>query len=126
MIDLLDDADLLDLRDRARRTDPQAVTREERQRHKDLPAANAELEAWLAEPRHGGGQASVDPAAVGAQCQIVAGRAAKYRCNQCGRDACAEHYWVMFGLCTSCASEERVRRWHGDSRPEDHNWLDEG
>lgn len=123
-LSLLDDDGLLDLRGRARATDPAAVAAEERARRGRVPATNRDLEAWRPEAPDTTTGPPAD-AAEGTVCHIDGDRAARYTCKQCGRPMCAEHTWIMFGLCTACATEERMQRWHDAARPEDRNWLTE-
>lgn len=115
-MDILDDDGLLELGPRARRTDPAAVTREEREKHRLLPKANPSLAEW--------GPTS-EPAADDAATCHADERDAKYHCKQCGRGACAQHFWVMFGLCRECATQDRVGAIHREKRPEDRNWLED-
>jgi hypothetical protein len=126
-LSILDDEGLLDLRGRARATDPAAVAAEERSHRRSLPSRNEDLAAWR--PPEADAPAAADDsaaatAAAGSVCHVDGARAARYECKQCGRPMCAEHTWVMFSLCTACATEDRIRRWHASARPEDANWLD--
>lgn len=110
-MDLLDDDDLIDLRSRARRTDPQAIVAEERSRWQEMPDANADLHAWSAPSEKAGGTCHA--------CE----RTGRMRCKACERTACAGHSWIMLGVCRDCATEDRVKRWN--KRPEaSDNWLE--
>lgn len=124
-MDLLDDDTLLDLRRRARRTDPAAVTAEEQSERSEAPDSNADLQAWMADAGIDAVDGGRDPTPEGA-CHVCKANAAKYTCAHCHRGACAAHQWIMFGLCHRCATEERIRRWHARGRPETENWLDPG
>lgn len=122
-VDLLDDDSLLDLRRRARRTDPAAVTAEERSERGEAPGTNPALADWM----RSAGIDAVGPHesdAPDGDCHVCRRRAAKYTCAHCGKGACAAHQWVMFGLCHRCATEDRIRRWHAKGRPESDNWLE--
>lgn len=132
MADLLDDDALLDLRQRAKRTDPAAVLDEERRRT-PLPASNPALRAW---------QGNAPPAAPGAPraatpdgddanaanandllCQLCRTRPQRGQCAMCGRRACAADLWVMLRLCRDCASDDAVARGQRGAQPEERNWL---
>lgn len=123
-MDLLDDDSLLDLRRRARRTDPAAVTAEERSERTETPDTNRDLADWLRASGIDRVGTEEGPPPDG-ECHVCKTRSAKYTCAQCGRGACAAHQWVMFGLCHRCATEDRIRRWHAQGRPEAKNWLDD-
>lgn len=135
---LLDDDRLIDLRRRARATDPAAVLAEEGRRTA-MPAANAALRAWptptAAAPPEGGsathaqpGRPDQDRAAAGgpALCGLCGTRPARGTCAMCGRGACAADLWVMLRLCRGCASEDAVARGQRGAKPEERNWLDGG
>lgn len=109
-MDLLDDG-LIDLGAK-RRTDPDAVVRDERGPWTDMPDSNADLEAWT-----GGG--TTDDG-----CHLC-DRDARLRCNSCGRGACGSHSWHMLGVCRDCATEDRMQRWHRSARPSESNWLED-
>lgn len=122
--DLLDDEALLDLRRRAKATDPAAVLEEERRRR---AAA-----AWPTAAAHPGAAApaAAAPAAMAgtgtadaAACALCGTRRARDRCTMCGRPACAADLWVMLRLCRACADERAVERGQRGSRPEAANWL---
>lgn len=83
--------------------------------------ANKALKEWASQ----GAQAPAPvPEAPEGQCQVCRSRPARRRCRGCERPVCASDLWTMFGLCTDCASEDRVRRWHQEGRPSGANWLD--
>lgn len=114
-MDLLGDDGLLDLRKRARRTDPKEVVDEIRGRRSSLPDRNEELAAWLEEDGA--------PRPDGSGCHVC-GRMARLTCKACGRGVCAQDSWFMLGLCRACATEERVQAWHGEE-PDVGNWLEQ-
>lgn len=116
-MDLLDDDTLLDLRRRARPTDPQAVIAEERKRA-SAPAANDDLLHWNT-PQSAPAETSTNPAL----CPICKQRPGRQVCNACKRNVCPADVWTMLGLCKSCASAEDVARWHRPATPERANWL---
>lgn len=130
MSGLLDDEDLLDLRGRAKATDPAAVLAEERRRRAATPAPRR------AEPPVGSGpsptEAQAAASAVGAPgaasgvsaCAICGTRKARGTCTMCGRPACAADLWVMLRLCRACADERAVERGQRGARPEASNWLE--
>ena len=119
-MDLLDDDGLLDIRRRARGTDPAAVTRElsDRVRRDDVPERNSALNDWaanLGNPRQ---------APTAESCHLC-GKAAHTTCNQCGNKACTADFWVMYGLCRRCAKDDRVHNAQRTPEPEETNWLGE-
>lgn len=120
MTDLLGDDGLLDLRRRGRgsRTDPDAFVEEARRHRTQLPEANAELAAWARERTPAGAAPEPD------RCHRCT-RPPRLRCNSCGKPTCAAHSWVMLGVCRDCATEDRMKRWHG-SRVSERNWLEDG
>ncbi|HLF15970.1 MAG TPA: hypothetical protein VI796_00855 [Candidatus Thermoplasmatota archaeon] len=59
-------------------------------------------------------------------CHICRTRLARIACRGCGLPACATDSWAMFGLCSACASETSMRRWHAKGQVEERNWLEEG
>ncbi len=123
-MDLLDDDGLIDLergQKRATDTDPHAVTKEIRSAKAPIPERNKALGAWA--ERLGQGGTYRDVAATSSEECHLCTATGRSECKQCGRRACASHFWVMFGLCRSCASEDRVKAWHGSGEAEDTNWL---
>ena len=115
-MDLLDDDHLLDIRRRAKRTDPGAVVDELNRHVEDVPERNSALSDWAANL----GAPGPEPEA--GKCHVC-GRNGHQNCNQCGRLACSADYWVMYGLCRACAKDERVRSVHRSPQAEDTNWL---
>ncbi len=114
---LLDDDDLLDLGPRAKTTDPLAVVREERARKAtQIKGANKELEQWLAS-QGAGGEDGQHP------CGICSRVETRLKCSACGRFACKPHSWTMLGLCTDCATAERIHT-PDDDRVVGRNWLE--
>lgn len=112
MVDLLGDDDLLNLGKRAKRTDPAAVVREERQR-KAMPAANEALESFQPEA----------PDAAD-NCQVCKANPPRITCHNCSKQVCKSCSWTMLGLCQACATEDRVSRFNKQHQPEGNNWLD--
>ena len=142
-MDLLGDDGLLDLRKRGARTDPEEVVREEREARgrSDLPGMNRALEE-LARQRSdapggrperpadaqppattGQGSRSGGPGPLEGLCHVCRSRKGIRDCQGCGKPVCAADHWLMFGLCRTCASEDRVRRWQRGSEVSDVNWL---
>lgn len=120
VVDLLDDDRLLDLRRRASATDPRAVIDEERRDTRQTsPAANRDLLDW-----ERAGPGSPAPASESATCVICKIRPGRRTCNACNRRVCAGDSWAMLGLCTTCARDEDVARWHRPASPEANNWLE--
>ena len=115
--DLLDDEALLDLRRRAKATDPAAVLAEERQRRQALASKGSNDLRLPAAPGPVSGPTST--------CALCGTRAAKGTCTSCGRPACAADLWVMLRLCRACASDADVARGQRGARPEGTNWLDQ-
>lgn len=62
--------------------------------------------------------------AEGAPCHVCRTRPPRITCRSCARPACAADSWAMFGLCSACASERQVRRWHSRGEVEGGNWLE--
>ena len=118
LTDLLDDEGLLDLRRRAKATDPAAVLAEERRRR----------EAFSPRPGDGPAPAALhtDPTTASGLCGVCGSRAARDRCTSCGRPACAADLWIMLRLCRACASDGDVARGQRGARPEGRNWLEGG
>ena len=114
MTDLLDDEGLLDLRTRAKATDPAAVLAEERRRRDALATRSNDLSAPL----------RADPAGPAGLCGVCLTRAARDRCTSCGQPACAADLWIMLRLCRRCASDGDVERGQRGARPEGRNWLE--
>ncbi len=119
MTDLLDDEALLDLRRRAKATDPAAVLAEERQRR----AAFAARSNGLAVPAPASSP-SASPASAPGLCAVCGTRPAKDKCTSCGRPACAADLWIMLRLCRACASDGDVERGQRGAKPEAGNWLE--
>lgn len=65
-----------------------------------------------------------DAATTGDACHMCQRRASR-TCKSCERPVCAADSWVMFGLCRSCASEDRVKGWNAERRATGGNWLEE-
>jgi len=76
---------------------------------------NEELKKWIEEHKDMGileaeeenGKTSEE---VTGRCEICGVRDAKYRCIKCGRAVCPSCYFVMFGLCRDCISEDMVKK----------------
>jgi hypothetical protein len=108
MVGLLDDDRVLDLRPRARRTDPGAVAAEERARRPPLPAANAALREWSEAGPDGRVPAPVGQApAASDRCSVCGTRAAKVLCRNCGQGACTMDTWSLLGMCKRCVDAGR-------------------
>lgn len=58
-------------------------------------------------------------------CPICRSRPGRMTCRSCGRNVCKSDAWVMFGLCRTCAKEDRIQNWHRAARPEGRNWLED-
>jgi len=79
---------------------------------------NEELKKWIeehgdmetAEPEEEADQRAEE---VTGKCEICRARDAKYRCLRCGRAVCSSCYWVMFGVCKECVSEDMVKKLKG-------------
>ena len=120
-MDLLDDDGLMDIGAHGSRTDPRAVTDELRAKQEHIPERNKALGQWAERLGDGGSLRDVAPHSND-ECHLCTARGRNV-CQQCSRKACASHFWVMFGLCRSCASEEGVKAWHKEKKAEDTNWL---
>ena len=115
--DLLDDEALIDLRRRAKATDPAAVLSEERQRRASATPGAPTLAAMPASAP------APEPAAEGV-CAICRTRRAKDKCTLCGKPTCAADLWIMLRLCRACADERAVERGQRGAKPEAGNWLE--
>lgn len=136
-MDLLDDDTLIDLRRRARPTDPAAVLQEEGRRA-NLPATNPALRDWQgaspattpATPPTATPDRTAPPASSKAGdsdnglCQLCGTRPQRGQCAMCQRHACAADLWVMLRLCRDCASDDAVARGQRGAQPEARNWLE--
>lgn len=120
-MDLLDDDGLMDIGPHGSKTDPKQVTSELRAKKQAIPDRNKALGQW-AERLGDGGSLREMPESAADECHLCTAKG-RNLCQQCGQRACASHFWVMFGLCRSCASEDGVKSWHREGRPEDVNWL---
>ncbi len=105
-MDLLDDDDLLNLRRRARSTDPEAVVAEERSARTEMPSQNRDLSEWASRQPETGTQ---EPVSKDAACHVCKTRAGRSKCANCGRMACQADTWVMLRLCRLCAREHRFK-----------------
>lgn len=104
-MDLLDD-DLIDLR--RRRASAASSLDGLHRRAAELPATNADLAAWKADPQ---------AAATAAASCYLCGRPPRATCRACGRVVCAAHHWVMLALCDGCApAGDRTRAKRGPGR----------
>lgn len=112
MTDLLDDESLLDLRRRAKATDPGAVLAEERRRRDAFSARSNDLAV------------PATPAVPAGPCAVCKARPAKDQCTNCGQAVCAADLWVMLRLCRACADDGDVARGQRGARPEAKNWLE--
>lgn len=117
-MDLLDDESLIDLRRRAKSTDPAAVLDEERQR-RSSPASSG-TQPHTTGPLSGAASAPASPDGLCALCHT---RPSRGTCALCGRAACAADLWIMLRLCRSCANERDVERGQRPAEPEPANWL---
>ncbi len=76
---------------------------------------NEELKKWIEEHRD---MEMAEPEEaeeeITGKCEICGARDAKYRCLRCGRVVCASCYWVMFGVCKECVSEDMVKKLKGE------------
>jgi hypothetical protein len=115
-MDLLDDESLIDLRRRAKATDPAAVLAEERRLRAGAPAGPAK-------PAPAAAAGAVPTASADGLCALCLTRPARGTCAMCGRAACAADLWVMLRLCRSCANERDVERGQRPAKPEPGNWL---
>ena len=62
-------------------------------------------------------------------CELCTEKGAAERCLHCARGVCREHFWIMLGLCKSCATEDEVKvAREGTNRPRpdlDIKWVEE-
>lgn len=67
--------------------------------------------------------------ALAKTCELCHERPGSMRCVHCQRTACPQDYWIMFGLCRSCLSEEemaRAREGRVHARPDlGIKWVDD-
>lgn len=111
MVDLLEDDDLLDLGAKAKSTDPAGVIKDLRGKSRE-PTSNAELEKF------------VKAEAAQSLCSVCKELPPKLTCHNCSKQVCKKCSWTMLGLCQTCATEDRVQRFHAEHQPEGNNWLD--
>jgi len=75
---------------------------------------NEELRKWIEEHKDLGEmeieEEDKHSGEVTGRCEICGVRDAKYRCLKCGRAVCASCYWVMFGVCKECISEDMLKK----------------
>ncbi|KAA0003407.1 MAG: hypothetical protein DRN33_01130 [Thermoplasmata archaeon] len=83
----------------------------------DEESMNEDLKKWIEEHRDMGILEEVEAEEeekkqeeVTGRCEICGVREAKYRCIKCGRAVCPSCYFVMFGLCRDCISEDVVKK----------------
>ncbi|MEA2054899.1 MAG: hypothetical protein U9O96_07350 [Candidatus Thermoplasmatota archaeon] len=80
---------------------------------------NEELRKWIEE--HGGleemkAEMELEEKKAGekkeitGECRICGARNAKYRCIRCEKEVCPSCYWIMFGICKECISEEMLKK----------------
>ena len=119
-MDLLDDESLIDLRRRAKATDPAAVLEEERRRREAVPSRGTTPGSVPGAPLSGAAPAAASPDGL---CALCLTRPARGTCAMCGRAACSADLWVMLRLCRSCANERDVERGQRPAKPEPGNWL---
>lgn len=120
---LLDDGDLLDIGPISRTTDPKQAAEELRSEKGAIPARNKALGNW-AERLGSGGIARDRADSPRDECHLCTANG-RHVCQQCNRQACASHFWAMFGLCRECGREDGVKSWHrtGEAAAEESNWL---
>ncbi len=62
-------------------------------------------------------------------CSICVTKDAAEKCLHCNQAVCREHFWIMLGLCKSCATEEELQSAReGTHRPRpdlDIKWVEE-
>jgi hypothetical protein len=62
-------------------------------------------------------------------CNICREKEAAERCLHCEQVVCREHFWIMLGLCKSCATEEELEKSReGPTRPPpdlDIKWVED-
>ncbi len=115
-MDLLGDDDLIDLRKRAKSSDPAAFVDDARRHRPSLPESNRELARWAQD------RPAAQPAANPDHCHQCK-NPPRMVCKSCDRPSCAAHSWAMLGVCRGCATEDRMKRWHR-STVSDKNWLE--
>lgn len=78
---------------------------------------NEELRKWLEEH---GNMETAEPEdergnkkEITGRCEVCGARDAKYRCLKCGRVVCPSCYFVMFGLCRDCVSDDIKKKLDG-------------
>lgn len=78
----------------------------------ELAPMNTELQKWVEEK-----DAEKKKDFIGihkkitGKCTLCQENPAQYRCIKCKKAVCASHYWILFGLCKTCASDETIKRW---------------
>jgi len=83
-----------------------------------LAPMNNELQKWLLENKVGLEEKislKMQKEIMG-KCTICRHRKARYRCIKCNREVCAEHYWILYGLCKKCVSTSTVEQWRDEEK----------
>jgi hypothetical protein len=60
---------------------------------------------------------------VKGKCAICMAREAKYRCIKCGKYICPSCYWIMFGICRECISEDIIKKWREQGKDFGIDWV---
>lgn len=79
---------------------------------KNLKTTNEELRKWMEE--HGipiAERKEEKEGEIKGKCVICMARNAKYKCIKCGKCVCPSCYWIMFGICRECVSEDVIKKW---------------
>ena len=57
------------------------------------------------------------------KCEICMARDAKYKCIKCGKFVCSSCYWIMFGVCRECISEDIIKKWRDRGKDFGIDWV---
>jgi hypothetical protein len=90
---------------------------------KELAPMNKQLKKWIEEQETKPSSSSATRKKIAGMCQKCNKRTARFRCIKCGAQVCAACYWVLFGLCKKCASEDTVQRWKGEHKKMDVDFI---
>ncbi|OYT60443.1 hypothetical protein B6U81_04770 [Thermoplasmatales archaeon ex4484_30] len=85
---------------------------------------NEELKKWMEE--HGipaERKEETEEEEIKGKCEICMARDAKYKCIKCGKLVCPSCYWIMFGVCRECISEDIMKKWRERGKDLGIDWV---
>lgn len=93
----------------------------------DIATVNEELRKWMEE--HGipieerAEEEEEEKEEIKGKCEICMARDAKYKCIKCGKLVCPSCYWIMFGVCRECISEDVMKKWRERGKDFGIDWV---